>query len=30
MALALEINVALWLIIGCATAQAVQLIEYLH
>jgi len=30
MAVALEINVALWLMIGCATAEAVQLVEYLY
>jgi hypothetical protein len=30
MALALEINVALWLMIGCATAETAQLVEYLY
>jgi hypothetical protein len=30
MALALEINVVLWLIISCATVETVQLVEHLH
>ena len=30
MALVLEINVAFWLMIGCATAESVQLVGYLH
>jgi hypothetical protein len=30
MALALEINMVLWLMIGCATAETVQLVERLH
>jgi hypothetical protein len=29
MAIALEINLALWLMVGCATAKAVQLVEHL-
>jgi hypothetical protein len=29
MALALEINAALWLMIGFGTAETVQLVEYL-
>jgi hypothetical protein len=29
MALVLKINVALWLMIACATAETVQLVEYL-
>jgi hypothetical protein len=30
MVFALEVNVALWITIGCATAKAVQLVEYLY
>jgi hypothetical protein len=30
MALTLEINVVLWLMIGCATAETVQLVERLY
>ena len=30
MALALKINVALWLMIGFATVETVQLVGYLH
>ena len=30
MALALEINMVLWLMIGCATAETVQLVEHLY
>ena len=30
MALALEINVVLWLMFGCATVETVQLVEYLY
>jgi hypothetical protein len=30
MALALEINVVIWLMIGCATAETVQLVEHLY
>ena len=30
MAVALEINFALWLMIGCATMRAIQLVEYLN
>jgi hypothetical protein len=30
MAVALEINFALWLMIGCATAEAIQVVEYLN
>ena len=30
MALALEINVVLWLMISCATVETVQLVEYLQ
>ena len=30
MALALEINVVLWLMISCATVETVQLVEYLY
>jgi hypothetical protein len=30
MALALEINAVLWLMIGCATVETVQLVERLH
>jgi hypothetical protein len=30
MALALEINMVLWLMIGCATVETVQLVERLH
>jgi hypothetical protein len=29
MAFALEINFALWIMIGCATAKAVQFVAYL-
>jgi hypothetical protein len=30
MALALEINMVLWLMIGCATAETARLVEHLH
>jgi hypothetical protein len=30
MALTLEINVVLWLMIGCATAETVRQVERLH
>ena len=30
MALAMEINVVIWLMIGCATAETVQLVEHLY
>jgi len=30
MAVALEVNFALWIIIGCATVKALQFIEYLN
>jgi len=30
MVIALEINFALWIMIGCATAKAIQFIEYLY
>ena len=30
MALALEINVVLWLMISCVTVETVQLVGYLH
>ena len=30
MAVALEINIALWLMIGCAALEAIQLVEYLN
>jgi hypothetical protein len=30
MALALEINVVLWLMISSATVETIQLVEYLH
>jgi hypothetical protein len=30
MALTLEINMVLWLMIGCATAETVQLVERLY
>jgi hypothetical protein len=30
MALVLEINALLWLMIGCATAETVQIVEHLH
>jgi hypothetical protein len=28
MVFALEVNFALWIMIGCATAKAVQFVEY--
>jgi hypothetical protein len=30
MAVALEINFALWIMIGCASMKAIQLLEYLN
>jgi hypothetical protein len=30
MGVALEVNVALWIMIGCATAKVVQLAGYLN
>jgi hypothetical protein len=30
MPLALELNFALWIMIGCATAKVVQFVEYLN
>ena len=30
MAVALEVNFALWIMIGCATVKAIQLVEYLN
>jgi hypothetical protein len=30
MAVALEINFALWLMIGCTAMKAIQLVEYLN
>lgn len=30
MKVALEVNFALWIMIGCAIAKAVQLVEYLN
>jgi hypothetical protein len=30
MAAALQINVALWIMIGCATAKIVQFVDYLN
>jgi hypothetical protein len=30
MAVALELSLALWLMIGCATMEAIQLVEYLY
>jgi len=30
MLFALEVNFALWIMIGCATAKAVQIVEYLY
>jgi hypothetical protein len=30
MAVAMEISFALWLMIGCAAAEATQLVEYLY
>jgi hypothetical protein len=29
MAFALEVNFALWIMIGCAIAKAIQFVEYL-
>jgi len=29
MAVALEVNFALWIMIGCAIAKAIQFVEYL-
>jgi hypothetical protein len=30
MAIALEVNFALWIIVGCATMKALQFVEYLN
>jgi hypothetical protein len=30
MILALEVNFALWLMVGCATAKAIQFVECLY
>jgi hypothetical protein len=30
MVFALEVNFALWIMIGCATAKAAQFVEYLY
>jgi hypothetical protein len=30
MGVALEVNFALWIMIACATAKVVQLVEYLN
>lgn len=30
MAVALEVNFAVWVMIGCATAKAVQFVQYLN
>jgi len=30
MAVAFEVNFALWIMIGCAAAKAIQLVDYLN
>jgi hypothetical protein len=30
MLFALEVNFALWIMVGCATAKGVQFVEYLY